>query len=154
MVRFPISRSAHVARVTTYLNFERCTEEAFAFYAEVFDTKVEAEIKRLGSVPPSGAEVPMSEADRQLVLHVSLPILGDHVLMGTDAPESLGFSLVFGNNVFINLELDTFEETFRLMGRLSEGGDVQMPLTEMVWGGWYGSLTDRFGVQWMVSFAG
>jgi hypothetical protein len=32
-----------------------------------------------------------TEADRQLVMHVELAILGGHVLMGTDAPESMGF---------------------------------------------------------------
>ncbi|MEI6362398.1 MAG: VOC family protein [Actinomycetes bacterium] len=143
-----------MARVTTYLNFARCTEEAFAFYAEVFGTQVEGEINRLGAVPPDGSQLPMSEEDKNLVMHISLPILGGHVLMGTDAPESLGFSLVFGNNQFINLEPDSYEEAHRLMMRLSEGGEVLMPLTEMFWGGWFGNLTDRFGVQWMVNFGG
>jgi predicted 3-demethylubiquinone-9 3-methyltransferase (glyoxalase superfamily) len=71
---------------------------------------------------------------------------------GTDALESMGHSLVFGNNASINLEPDTREETDRLFAGLSEGGKVTTPLTEMFWGGYFGSLTDRFGVQWMFNY--
>ena len=69
--------------------------------------------------------------------------------MGTDAPESMGFTLTQGNNLFINLEPDTRTETDRLFKALSEGGKVEMPLQEMFWGGYFGSLADRFGIRWM-----
>jgi len=73
--------------------------------------------------------------------------------MGTDSLESMGNSLVFGTNSSINLEPDTREETDRLFAGLSEGGKVTMPLAEMFWGGYFGGLTDRFGVQWMFNCA-
>jgi PhnB protein len=82
-------------------------------------------------------------------MHVELPILGGHALMGTDAPESMGFSVMQGNNIFINLEPDTRAETERLFKSLSDGGKVEMALQEMFWGGYFGSLVDRFGVHWM-----
>jgi len=82
-------------------------------------------------------------------MHVELPILGSHVLMGTDAPESMGFTVTPGNNMFINLEPDTRSETDRLFKALPEGGTVGMPLADMFWGGYFGSLTDRFGISWM-----
>ena len=69
--------------------------------------------------------------------------------MGTDAPESMGFSVTAGNNVYINLEPDTRVETARLFMALSDAGKVEMPLQEMFWGAYYGSLTDRFGIKWM-----
>lgn len=69
--------------------------------------------------------------------------------MGTDAPESMGFSLVQGNNSYINLEPDTRVETDRLFAALSVSGAVEMPLQDMFWGGYFGSLTDQFGVRWM-----
>ncbi len=69
--------------------------------------------------------------------------------MGTDAPETMGFSLVAGNNVFINLEPDTRGETDRLFKELSAGGKVDMHLQEMFWGDYFGSLTDQFGIHWM-----
>lgn len=95
----------------------------------------------------------MAEADKNLVMHVELPIVGGLVLMGTDAPESMGFKVNFGNNVYINLEPDTREETRKLFAALSVGGKKEMELAEMFWGGYYGSCTDRFGVQWMFNCA-
>ena len=82
-------------------------------------------------------------------MHIELPILGGHSLHGTDAPESMGFKLNFGNNVYIMLNPDTREETDKLFAALSEGGKVEMPMQDMFWGDYYGSLCDKFGVQWM-----
>jgi PhnB protein len=82
-------------------------------------------------------------------MHVALPILGGHVLMGTDAPESMGFTLTSGNNVYINLEPDSRTETDELFKALSEGGKIEMPLQEMFWGDYFGSLVDRYGIHWM-----
>jgi PhnB protein len=95
----------------------------------------------------------LSEADENLIMHVSLPILGGHILMGTDAPESMGFRVNFGNNVYINLEPDTRAETQRLFKALSAGGIVEQELQEMFWGDYYGSCKDKYGVQWMFNCA-
>jgi PhnB protein len=138
-----------MARVSTYLNFDRKTEEAFNFYKSVFGTEFAGGINRMRDVPPQEGQPPIAEEDKNLVMHVALPILGGHILMGTDAPESMGFKVNFGNNIFINLEPDTRTETDRLFKALSEGGSVEMPLQEMFWGDYFGSLTDKFGVQWM-----
>lgn len=85
-------------------------------------------------------------------MHVELKICGDHLLMGTDAPESMGFKLNFGNNVHINLEPDTKAETKRLFTALSASGNVTMELQDTFWGAYYGSCTDKYGVQWMFNF--
>ena len=106
-------------------------------------------IHRMGEVPADPSQPPMPDTDKNLVMHVALPILGGHVLMGTDSPESMGFKMVQGNNVYINLEPDTHAETDRLFKELAVGGKVGMPLQEMFWGAYFGSLTDQFGVQWM-----
>lgn len=84
-------------------------------------------------------------------MHVALPILGGHVLMGTDAPETMGFRLVRGNNVYISLEIDTRAEADRLFGGLSAGGEVETPMQDMFWGAYFGSFTDRFGIRWMIN---
>lgn len=138
-----------MARVSTYLNFPGLTEEAFNFYKSIFGGEFDGGINRMGSVPQQEGAPPMSEADKNLVMHVALPILGGHVLMGTDATESMGFKLIAGNNVFINLEPDTRVETERLFNALSAGGTVGMQLQEMFWGDYFGSCTDRYGIQWM-----
>ena len=138
-----------MARVSTYLNFASNTEEAFNFYKSVFGTEFNGPIARFGDIPAQEGMPPLSDADKNLVMHIELPITAGHVLMGTDAPKSMGFSVSFGNNTHINLEPDTKEETKKLFDGLSAGGKVTMDLQDMFWGAYFGSCTDKFGVQWM-----
>lgn len=139
-----------MARVSTYLNFARSTEEAFLFYKSVFKTEFATPIMRFKDGPGCpGGQPALPEADANLVMHVALPILGGHLLLGSDAPESMGFKVNTGNHVYINLEPDSRADTDRLFAALSAGGKVDMPLQEMFWGAYWGTLTDRFGVQWM-----
>ena len=139
-----------MAMVSTYLNFPGTTEEAFNFYKSVFKTEFAAPIMRMGDAPAEGRP-PCGEREAKLVMHVALPILGGHVLMGTDAVESMGLSLTAGNNFSINLQPDTRAEADALFAALSEGGQVKMPLQDMFWGDYFGQLVDRFGVQWMIN---
>jgi PhnB protein len=138
-----------MSRTSTYLNFERNTEEAFLFYKTVFGTEFSSPIMRMSA---SGAPN-LPEDDQNLVMNVALPIVGGHVLMGTDAPESMGFKLNKGNNVHINLEPDTLEETERLFAALCENGKISMKLEKMMWGAVFGSVTDQYGIQWMFNCA-
>ena len=69
--------------------------------------------------------------------------------MGTDAPESMGFCVKFGNNMYINLETGTRTESNRIFKLLAEKEKVKMPLQEMFWGACFGSLADQYGINWM-----
>ena len=140
-----------MARVNTYLNFARNTEEAFNFYRSVFGTEFNGHIARFKDIPHQEGMPQLADADKDLVMHIELPILGGHLLMGTDAPESFGFNVNFGNNVHLSLEPDTREEAKKLFDKLSAGGKITMPLQDMFWGAYYGSCTDKYGVQWMVN---
>lgn len=142
-----------MARVSTYLNFAGNTEEAFLFYKSVFKTEFAGPVMRFGDGPPCPNQPALTPEHARLVMHVALPILGDHLLMATDAPESMGFKLNPGNNVYINLEPDTRAETDRLFAALHEGGTVEMALQDMFWGAYWGTLTDRFGIHWMFNCA-
>lgn len=137
-----------MASVSTYLNFQGNTEEAFNFYKSVFGSEFAGDgIMRFSSVPPQDGAPRMPEADKNLVMHVALPILNGHLLMGTDAPESMG-KLTMGNNSYICLSLDTGAETRKLFDALAAGGKIETELQVMAWG-WFGTCTDKFGVQWM-----
>lgn len=142
-----------MARVSTYLNFSRSTEAAFLFYKSVFRTEFPMPIVRFKDGPACPGQPALPEADQNLVMHVELPLLGGHMLMGTDAPESMGFTVTAGNNVHINLEPDTRAETERLFNALAAGGKVEMPLQDMFWGAYFGSLVDQFGIRWMFNCA-
>jgi PhnB protein len=140
-----------MAQTSTYLNFERQTEEAFTFYKSVFGTEFVGGISRHADVPMPEGMPPLSDEDKQLVINVQLPILGGHILMGTDAPRSMGFTLNQGNNVHICLQPDTREQADELFAALSAGGAVEMPLQDMFWGDYFGSFTDKFGIHWMIN---
>lgn len=141
-----------MSRVSTYLNFSRQTEEAFNFYRIVFGTEFSGDgFKRFKDVPPAGGMPLIAPPDQNLIMNVSLPIHGGHRLMGSDMPESLGFTLHKGNNVCIFLNVDTRVETSRLFSALAQGGVVEQELLDMFWGKYYGSVTDKFGVKWMFS---
>mgnify|MGYP003478033807 FL=1 len=139
-----------MASVSTYLNFTNYTEEAFNFYKTVFGGEFTAPgIRRMGDMPEQEGMPPVNDELKNLVMHVELPITGGHKLMGTDAPEQMGFSVSFGNNLYINLQPDTRKETNQLFTALSKGGKVEMELQDMFWGDYFGCCKDKFGVQWM-----
>ncbi len=110
-----------MARVSTYLNFAGNTKEAFEFYKQVFGTDYAMPFMYMKD-NPGDPEHPLPEDEKDKVMHVALPILAGHVLMGTDMLKSMGHELKIGNNTTINLEPDTLEETQQLYNALSEGG--------------------------------
>jgi len=138
-----------MATVSTYLNFPGNTEEAFNFYKSIFGGEFLGQIMRFKDIPPMDGMPPMDDDVKNLVMHIVLPILGGHLLMGTDAVESMGFTVKPGNNIYINLQPDTRAETKRLFDGLSEAGKVEMELQDMFWGDYYGTCFDKFGIGWM-----
>ena len=140
-----------MATVSTYLNFDGKTEEAFEFYKSVFGTDYIGGIVRMNQAPPMDGMPPLAEGEQNLVMNVQLPITGGHVLMGTDTLESFGHKLIEGNNFHINVQPDTRDEADQLFASLAAGGTVSIPLSEQFWGDYFGSLTDKYGVQWMVT---
>lgn len=142
-----------MASTGTYINFKRETEAAFLFYKEVFGGEFEGNgMIRMGDAPPQDGQPPMDAADSQLVMNVGLRITGNHLLMGTDAPDSFGFHLNAGNNVYINVMPDSREEADRLFAALSVEGKIESPMSDMFWGDYWGSFADKFGMQWMITF--
>jgi PhnB protein len=142
-----------MAKVSVYLNFPNNTEEAFNFYRKIFGGEFTGGIMRFRDIPPSEKMPPVPDAEKNLVMHVSLPLSGGFDLMGSDAPASMGFKVIQGNNVYINLEPETRSETRRLFKALSEGGKVEQELQDMFWGDYFGSCSDKFGIQWMFNCA-
>jgi len=145
-------KTSRKARVSSYLNFPGNTEEVFNFYKKVFRTDFVQGIQRFGDIPASSDHPPVSDAVKNLILHVQLPLLGDHILMGSDAPKEMGFTVTPGNNMHISLEPDSREEADRIFKELSAGGEISMPIQDMFWGAYYGSFSDKFGINWMVSY--
>ena len=136
-------------KLNPYLNFAGNTEEAFRFYKSIFGGEF-ASVVRFKDMPVEGVQIP--KEDENKIMHIGLPIGKDHVLMATDSLESLGQRLVQGNNVHISVQPESKEEADRIFTALSRGGTIEMPIADQVWGDYYGSLKDKFGVQWMVNY--
>ncbi len=144
-----------MASVSIYLNFPRNTQEAFNFYRSVFGGEFSGGgVAHFSDIPAADGIPQITEQDKDLVMHIELPILGSFKLMGTDAPESMGFNVIPGNNVHINLDPETKSETKRLFDALSAGGKITMDLQVMFWGAYYGSCIDKFGINWMFNCTG
>ncbi|MBS1626838.1 MAG: VOC family protein [Bacteroidetes bacterium] len=137
-----------MAHTSIYLNFMGNAEEAFNHYKKVFRTEFSAPIMKLGSIPNQEGMPELSEADKNKVMHVALPILGGTEIMATDMLESMGHKLVEGNNVTISLNPDTKDEADRLFKELSSGRKEDIPPHDEFWGYW-GTCKDRFGIRWM-----
>jgi len=130
-----------------YLNFNGNTEEVFNFYRSVFGGEF-AMLMRFGETP--GCEE-MPETEKDGIMHIALPI-GNNVIMGTDVPKSME-QVSTGTNMSISVHVDSREEADRVYKGLSAGGKATMPMNDMFWGDYYGMLTDKFDIQWMVSFS-
>lgn len=140
-----------MASLNPYLNFDGETEAAFKFYKSVFGGEFQT-ISRYGEIPEMPG-VTISEEERKLIMHVSLPIGKNAILMGSDISKSIGHSLKVGNNYYITIQPESKEEAGQLFNGLSAGGKVMQPLEDTLWGAYFGMFIDKFGVQWMVNYS-
>jgi PhnB protein len=135
-----------MAIINPYLNFNGNTEEVFNFYRSVFGGEF-VMLQRMKDVPGMDN---LPEAEKDKLMHVSLPV-GKSILMGTDVPGSMP-PAVNGTSVSLCISTGSREENEAWFHALAAGGTVQMPLEDMFWGDYFGMVTDRFGIQWMLSF--
>ena len=138
-------------KIHAYLNFENKTEEAFRFYEKALGGKL-TEIYRFGAMPPQGG-VELTAEQKNLVMHVALVLPDGQMLMGSDMLPGMGPQRVEGNNFSISAHPDSRQEADRLFNALAEGGTATMPMADQFWGDYFGSLTDRFGINWMVNYS-
>jgi PhnB protein len=137
-----------MATLNPYLNFNGNTEEAFNFYKSVFGGEF-ITLQRFRDTPEAD-RIPANDQDK--IMHVALPIGQGNILMATDALESMGQKLVAGNNISLSIDAGSEAEADKLFNALAAGGQVNMPLEKAFWGAYFGMLTDRFGIQWMVNY--
>ena len=136
--------------VNVYLTFNGNCEEAFNFYKSVFGGEFPY-LGRYKDMPAEDGKKTASE-DAEKIMHVSLPISKETMLMGSDTGGDWAANYSQGNNFSISISTDTKEEADRLFNGLSAGGTVNMPMNKTFWGDYFGMFTDKFGINWMVSF--
>lgn len=133
-----------MANPTVYLTFDGDCAEAFEFYADVLDGKIEA-LHRFGA-SPMAAQLPPEEHDK--VMHALLR-LSDGTLMGSDALPGQAAPLPSGFHLSLNF--DQADDARAVFDALAEDGEVTMPLQATFWAAAFGTLVDRFGVPWMIN---
>lgn len=85
-------------------------------------------------------------------MHIALPIGEGSVIMGSDYVEGFGPPFQEGNNYSVAIGPDSKEQADNLYAGLSAGGQETMPMADAFWGGYFGSLTDKFGIQWLLNY--
>jgi len=138
-----------MATVNFYLTFDGNCKSVFEFYRSVLGGEFDY-IGTFGEMSSSeGMEV--SEADKDRIMHVSLPISKETRLMGSDTSETHGPAFIKGNNFSISFNVDSKDEADRVFQGLSDGGEVTMPMQKTFWSDYFGMFTDKYGINWMVS---
>ena len=130
-----------------HLTFDGNCREAFDHYRSVFGGEFGA-LQTYADGPP---DMPPTDGAETLVMHVSLP-MGSSMLMGADRNPGMSPTLAVGNNFSIAVEARSREHCDEVFAQLSAGGKVTMPLQDMFWGAYFGSCTDRFGINWMIHY--
>ena len=130
-------------QLNPYLLFNGQCEAAFKFYERTLGGKIEELITHAGT--PAETHVPAEWRDK--IMHARL-VVGDQVLMGSDAPPDhyespSGFS--------VSIQTTEPAEAERIFKALSEKGTVRMPIQQTFWSPRFGMLVDQFGIPWMVN---
>ena len=139
-----------MATVNVYLTFKGNCEEAFKFYQSVFGGEF-SYMGRFKDMPP-GEGGKLQPGDEEKIMHVSLPVSKETMLMGSDTAGEWASGYTQGNNFAISITVSSKEEADKLFNGLSAGGTVTMPMNKTFWGDYFGMFTDKFGISWMVSF--
>lgn len=133
-----------------YLIFDGQCEEAFNFYREVLGGEF-AGISRYKDAPAE-AKKPVSPAYSERIMHIALPVSNETMLMGGDGGEGWTDKHITGNNFSVSISTDSKESADEIFKGLSKGGKVNIPMTSTFWGDYFGMLTDKFGINWMMSY--
>jgi PhnB protein len=138
-------------KIHAYLNFDGKAEGAMRFYEKILGGKL-TEIHRFGSMPQEGG-FELTPEQKDLVMHVGLEFPDGQMIMASDRIEGMGPEPVEGNNFSISVHPNSKQEADRIFNALAEGGTISMPIADQFWGDYFGGLTDRFGINWMVNYS-
>lgn len=139
-----------MAAVNPYFTFNGTCEEAFNFYKSVFGGEFKL-ISRFKDMPPMPGVGELPDNLKERIMHISLPISKETILMGSDANPMMG-SVITGQHLSVSVNADSKEEAGKIFNGLAAGGKITMPIGDMFWGAYFGMLTDKFDIIWMVNY--
>jgi len=134
-----------MAAVNPYLTFGGTCEAAFDFYKAAFGGEFQT-LARFGEMPDM-----CGPGDKDKIMHVALPIGSSSILMGSDAPDSMG-PVTAGNQYSVSIQATSEAEADKLFNALSAGGNPVMPMAKAPWNAYFGMFSDKFGIQWLINY--
>lgn len=137
--------------VNAYLTFNGNCREAFEFYKSVFGGDF-TYMGTFGEMPTQEGMPAIPDSEKEKIMHISLPVSEETILMGSDTGGEWASNFLKGNNISVSINTDSQKEADRLFNELSESGNVTMPMDKTFWGAYFGMFTDKFGINWMVNF--
>lgn len=137
--------------INPHLHFNGNTEEAFLFYKTVFGGEVK-KIIRFKELSTEGFSFPEDELNK--IMHISLSIGNTSTISGSDVPSILGTVNESENRSKITITANSKQEADALFNGLSEGAAIECELGQSPWGSYFGSLRDKYGIEWMIEFVG
>lgn len=138
-------------KISTYLLFAGNAEEVINFYQSVFGGKITG-MSRFGDTDSEKMKkMPLSEADMKKIMHATLDIKGE-LVMFSDAMSAMESGLKVGTNCSICVNPDSKEEADKFFSALSVGGNIKMPMHDAFWGSYFGMLTDKYEINWLINY--
>ena len=137
-----------MTRLDIGLTFPGTAEAAFEFYRSVFGGEFLSSFRYSHE---SMKDFGIPEKDRNKIAYIALQV-GDGIIDADDTLEMNGPTPVPGSMMSIMVRTENREEASRIFKALSEGGRIKLPIDDQFWGAYFGSLRDKFGVDWCVRY--
>lgn len=137
--------------VNIYLTFKGNCKQAFDFYKSIFGGDYPY-VGTFGEMPPQEDMPPIPDDMKDKIMHISLPISKETILMGSDTGGEWSPDYIVGTNFSISISTDSKDKADSFFAKLSDKGQAKMPMNKTFWGDYFGMLTDKFGINWMISF--
>ncbi|SFQ36412.1 MULTISPECIES: VOC family protein [Actinomadura] len=132
------------SQLNPYISFDGNAREAMEFYQDVLGGEL--------TMHTFGEYGDPSAPEAEKIMHGMLQSDLGFTLMGADTPPGMSYNP--GDNIAISLSGDDADTLRGYWTRLSDGGDVAVPLEMQMWGDEFGQCTDRFGTSWLVNISG
>jgi len=132
-------------KTTPVLNFNGCCAQAIKFYEKAFNTKPDF-LMHYSDADPSDWSQPLTDEQKNYVYHAEMNIAGQRFMMS----DNITFDIVYGNNFFVVITVDTKEEVQKMYDAMKEGSSILVPLHSTTYSSGTFNLIDKFGVRWAV----
>ena len=142
LIAKPMNAQDMIQKTTTFLMFEGDAEEAITFYTSLFE---DSEIVRITKAGPDGPGGPRAEGTVQ---HALFTLKGQPYM----AIDSFGHNFTFTPSISLFVQCDSQEELETLFKKLSDGGQVMMPIDNYGFSTRFAWVSDRFGVSWQLNY--